>query len=305
MAKRLRVGVIGLGRRWRRYRRALAALRGRVEVRAVCDQVAWRAEMVARQARCDMAAGPEDLLGREDVDAVLLLDEQWFGLWPLERACRAGKPVFCAVPLDGDEDHADRLREQIESSRLPVLMALPALLAPSVVRLGELLKDRLGPARLVRAERAVATVREGRSLLDGGAALSLLAACTALMGEEPASVQTMASGPGLATFLLDFGNERAAQVTLWTGPAVRPGCWITAAAERGTATADLPRRLRWDDAEGRHRLELPGGSMEQVLLGQFVQALSEGSRLEPGFPEAHRALTWLRASLRESVVRNS
>ena len=34
----LRVGVIGLGRRWPRYRQALLALKGEAQVRAVFDQ---------------------------------------------------------------------------------------------------------------------------------------------------------------------------------------------------------------------------------------------------------------------------
>ena len=71
MSTRLRVGVIGLGRRWRRYRHALEALRKRVAVRAVCYQVARRAEDEARRLGCAAAAGPADLLERDDVDAAL------------------------------------------------------------------------------------------------------------------------------------------------------------------------------------------------------------------------------------------
>ena len=45
MTDLLRVGVIGLGRRWRkRYKPALGALRQRFAVRAVCDQVRERAQ---------------------------------------------------------------------------------------------------------------------------------------------------------------------------------------------------------------------------------------------------------------------
>src|SRR5438270_187051 len=124
MSTRLRVGVIGLGRRWRRYRRALEALRKRVTVRAVCDQVARRAEAEARRLGCAAAAGPVDLLERDDVDAALLLGRQWFGLWPLEHACRVGKPVFCAVPLTADEEHADDLRRRVADAGLPVQAAL-------------------------------------------------------------------------------------------------------------------------------------------------------------------------------------
>src|SRR3954447_10768766 len=113
MSTRLRVGVIGLGRQWRRYRRAPAAPRRRVPVRAVCDQVARRAEAEARRLGCAAAAGPVDLLERDDVDAALPLGRQWFGLWPLEHACRLGKPVLCAAPLTADGGHADDLRRRV------------------------------------------------------------------------------------------------------------------------------------------------------------------------------------------------
>src|SRR5262249_51018186 len=99
---RLRVGGIGLGRRWRRYRPILERLRDHIEVRTVCDQVARRAEAEARRLRCIASAGPVELLERGDVEAVLLLDAQWFGLWSLERACMTKKPVFCALTPEND-----------------------------------------------------------------------------------------------------------------------------------------------------------------------------------------------------------
>ena len=48
MATRLGVGIIGVGRRWPRYRAALRALRSHFAVRAVCDQRPGRAEKVRR-----------------------------------------------------------------------------------------------------------------------------------------------------------------------------------------------------------------------------------------------------------------
>ncbi len=132
---RLRVGVIGLGRRWRRYRALLARLRDHVEVRAVCDHIARRADSEAQQFDCAAAVGPVELLERPDVEAVLLLDPQWYGLWSLEYACRVNKPVLCALSPTSDDTYADTLRQRIDKSGLPVLMALPPLLAPATRRL--------------------------------------------------------------------------------------------------------------------------------------------------------------------------
>ena len=102
MASRLRMGVIGLGRRWPRYRQAVQTLRSQVRVRAVHDPAPARAEAEARALGCAAAGGVVELLERDDVDAVLLLGGPWFGLWPLGQACRVNKPVLCAAaPVGG------------------------------------------------------------------------------------------------------------------------------------------------------------------------------------------------------------
>src|SRR5262245_13755228 len=117
MATPLRVGVIGLGRRWRRYRAALLRFHELFSIEAVCDQVRQRAEREARRLGA-AAAGPAELFERTDIDAVLLLHEQWFGLWPLELACIARKPVYCALALESDEPHADAICRQVRESQL-------------------------------------------------------------------------------------------------------------------------------------------------------------------------------------------
>src|SRR6266849_5419980 len=118
---KLRVGVLGWGRRWRRrYRPALHALRDRFVVRAVWDAMPVRASRQARQLRCRAAGGVIDLLEGKDTDVILVLDAAWHGLWPLEATCRFGKPVFCAVPLDGDATRAESICEKARQAGLPV-----------------------------------------------------------------------------------------------------------------------------------------------------------------------------------------
>jgi predicted dehydrogenase len=301
MSTRLRVGVIGLGRRWRRYRRALEGLRKRLAVRAVCDQSARRAEAEARRLGCAAAAGPVDLLERDDVDAALLLGRQWFGLWPLEQACRVGKPVFCAVPLTIDEEHADDLRRRVADARLPVLTALAPAVAPAVVRLGALLAGPLGAARLVRVDAALPA--GGRPALSSSALLPLLHLCAALLGDAPAGAWAAEGAAGSwGSALLDFASGRAAQVTLWRAPpGVEAGRRVEVVAERGAAAAELPERLSWRDETGRHLLRLRGGGTETALLEQFHNALQEGRPPWTDFEEACRAFAWRRAVLQSLV----
>lgn len=295
---RLRVGVIGLGRRWRRYRPLLARLREHIEVRAVCDQLARRAEIEAQRFNCTAAAGPTELLERPDVDAILLLDAQWYGLWPLERACRVHKPVLCSSSPADDEDHADALCQQIQSAGLPVLMALPPLLAPATRQLRELLTHRLGQARMVRADWSAAP-HPHSDLLSDASVLPLLAACAWLLDDVPRSICTLdGESASFVTLMLRFGCDRLAQVNLWTASAGRTPPRFEIVAEAGTATSVLPRHLRWRDAEGQHAQRLPPRSAELCSLERFILALRARQPLRPSFEDVYQALTWLRAALR-------
>jgi predicted dehydrogenase len=291
------LGIIGLGRRWRRCRPSLTRLHERFEIRAVCDPVARRAEAEARRLGCAAAAGPADLLGRDEVEAVLLLGRPWYGLWPLEYACAVGKPVFCAVPLAQDL-HADVVAERVRACGLPVMMAQPCAASPALDRLRGLLTERLGPPRLVRIEQALPPSRRpGADLLQASPTAALLAICGRLLGASPDSVSLRSMGDaGLVTLVLQAEGGRAAQVSLWTG--VEASCRVEVVAEKGTAVAHLPRRVRWSDAEGEHMQRLPPQSSLDALLGRFADALDAGQPPRPGIEDACETLAWSRAAVR-------
>jgi predicted dehydrogenase len=299
MTSRLRVGVIGLGRRWRRYRETIAELREHLEVRGVCDHVARRAERAARQVGCPRAAGPVDLLERDDVEAVLLLDRQWFGLWPLELACRAGKPVFLAVSsaLDGEDGGA--LHRLLREHPVPVVAAMTSAVAPTVSRLRALLAERLGPARVVRWDASGGPMPPGAGPLRTSALLPALHVCRELLGVPPVDVWTVApEGAGFVSVTLGASGGQVAQVTVTAGGPPAPACRIAVAAERGFAAATLPRRLRWRDADGEHALRSPSTPLRRELLLRFVAAARGGQSPSPNFEDVSRALSWLRAARR-------
>jgi predicted dehydrogenase len=295
MPSRLRLGIIGLGRRWRRWRPALCPLAGEAVVRAVCDPSAARAARAARVLGCAAAAGPVELIDRDDVDAVLLLDRRWFGLWPLGHACGAGKPVCCAPSLVADDAHAEELLGRVEAARLPVLMALTPALAPASDRLGELLCGRLGAARVLRGQGTLAGER-ARPLWSG-TALGLLHGAAALFGGPPRRVAAQAvEGAGFVSLLLEFAEGRVAQVSLWRG--ARAGWRFEVIAAHGSARVEAPHRLRWRDADGVHLQRLPRRPPARLLLRRFVTGLRQGQPLEPNFVRAFQTLTWLRAARR-------
>jgi predicted dehydrogenase len=297
MTKPLRVGVIGLGRRWRRrYQPALRALPDRFQVRAVYDQVEQRALAEARRLGCAAASGLTELVERDDVEAVLLLESQWFGLWPVELACRAGKPVFCCAALDLDAEHAEAVCRKVREKNLPVLVELAPPLAPATARLRELFDTRLGPPRLLVCD-AVGPATSGQEHRASGVGLALLDWCASLLGGEPAKVAVV-DVAGLASVLLEFPGGRAARVSRWHAPGARRGVRLRVVAEKGLATVDLPDRVGWTEADGRHTHRVCGPQpLGQVLLERFHRTVTEGQAAEPGLDDALRALRWLHGTL--------
>jgi predicted dehydrogenase len=301
MPARIRLGVIGLGRRWLRYRAALARLREQVQIRAVCDSIGQVAESVARQLRCAAAGGVIDLLDRNDVDAVLLLDRQWFGLWPLGQAILSGKPVFCATSLTKEDTYADQLQARVQQTQAHVMMSLPWCIAPSFTRLSRLLQQHLGPARFLQASAilpAKGASRRSELLLRSSVALSLFHACRTLLGGLPLKIVTQRhESAAFANVVLELEGGRVAQLTLTAAGGHKSSYRLEVQGDKGRAIAAGPRCLRWSSAEGHHvhRLALP--SLSEYLLQRFVHALRTQEPLHPSFDDAYQALLWQRAAL--------
>jgi predicted dehydrogenase len=292
MGQRLRVGVIGLGRQWRRrYAPALQALTDLFELTAVCDQIPQQAAAEAARLRCPAAAGPSELIERDDVGAVLLLDLGWQRLWPVERAARAGKPVFCLPSLEDDADNADAVAGRVREAGLPVLMAAAVGFTPAALRLAEFQRERLGPVRFLVCEAG-----GRRPVVDSG----LVAWLLSLLGTPPRAVSAAGGeSAGLSSLTLQAEGGRSLQLTSWHAPGARPGLRLHVVAERGQATLEAPRRLSWADAAGTHALALPPGRpAAEVLLAHFHRAAAHGRPPWPSLDDAYRALGCLRAAAR-------
>jgi predicted dehydrogenase len=304
-ARPLGVGVIGLGRRWRRYRSALTALPHHFAVRLLCDQVQRRAEREARLVGCATAAGPSELLDNPQVEAVLLLDPQWFHLWPIERACQLGKPVFSCAAWESDDAQADAIARQVRDRGLPLMFEMAPRAAPATGRLHHLIDTQLGPARLLLCESIQAGPDSG-STAPGAGPESLLGPegsalvdwCRALSSDEPERVVAFrAEGAGFAGACFACGDGRAIHISCRRVPRARPAQCLRVVAERGSAAIRLPGRISWLTADGRHVHRLRGHRpLAETLLLRFHQALQCGQSLGPTLDDAGRALRWLRAA---------
>jgi predicted dehydrogenase len=324
---KLRVGIIGLGEAWEsRHRPALRALSDRFEVRAVCAEVAQRAEQAAREFSATAVDGFRALTMRDDVDAVLVLSPDWYGPLPILAACEAGKAIYCAAALDIDPARAREVKDRVEQSGVSFLAELPRRHAPATLRLKELIVTRLGKPRLLFCHQRVpvenknarrygnrcpAGIRDLMELVDW---------CQYVAGEEPTSVvgvqHLSGDGTGDADYQmmsLDFsppgqlGQGALAQISsghymprAWAEAITfRPPSALQVSCDNGIAFIDLPSGLLWFDEAGRHMESLESERpVGEQLLNLFYRAVTSLVRKTSDLQDAYRALCVVLAAQR-------
>jgi predicted dehydrogenase len=314
---RLQVGVIGLGRLWEtRHKPSLARLQDRFQVTAVYDQVFRRAELEAEQLGCVACEGLTALVDRPDVDVIYLLTPQWFGLHPAYLACKAGKGVYCGLPLAGHLEELETLANSVDQSGIPFMPEFARRCYPATLRLKELLATSLGAPRLILGQSRLfgfdryalpgptTQLAPVPLLIDPGS--YLLDWCGFIMQAPPMSIcgtrchVLPAQGsetpePDFASFVARFPSGATAQIGFgryhrgrW-GEASRflPASGFQVFAERGAAWLEMPERIQWSDAAGTYEEKLPlEPTVGDVLNDQFHRLVHKGQSLAPNIHDA-------------------
>ncbi len=328
---KLRVGLVGLGSVWEsRHRPALRALGDRFEVRAICDQIALKAEQAAKEWNAQAVDGYRALVSRPDIDAVMMLAPQWYGDLPLLAAAEAGKAIYCANTLELELPRAQQLRQRIAQTGVVFMAEFLRRHSPGTIRLKELIATRLGKPRLlfghlrVPAESAPGASRTANTISPMNDMVELVDWCRYVVGSEPTSVMGLrhrarpdAVEDDYQMMNLDFstaspGDGPTAQISCgrympnaWQeAMAYRPPAALQVACENGIAFVDLPSTLVWFDNAGRHQETLDNERpMGEQLLSQFYRAVTSLVHSSSGLEDAYRALvTVLHA--RESHAEN-
>lgn len=310
---KLRAGLVGLGEAWeKRHRNALRALSDRFEVRAICEQVAHRAEKAAKDFNADTLDGYHALARRDDIDVVLMLSPQWYGALPIYAACEAGKAIYCASAMEMTSEEASIVRDRVEKAGIAFMVEFPRRLAPATLRLKELVATQLGKPQLLFCHRRMPHPEAGCKQADGMVLRELMELvdwCHYVVGSPPTSV--VSSGRPSRE---DRGGYRMISVDFESGesdpiPMAQISCgdyipqsWLEATTfrtptglqvvcENGIAFVDLPSTLVWFNEAGRHvealESERPVG---EQLLGQFHRAVTSLLRSTDDLDKAHLAL---------------
>jgi predicted dehydrogenase len=296
--KKLRVGIIGLGDVWQqRHAPALHALTDRFDVRAICDQISHRADLVAEQFPNAMVIdGYHELTSREDIDAVMILSPQWYGALPVLAACESGKAVYCAAGLDVRTEDIESIKRRVTESGVPFMAEFSRRHAPATLRMKELIATRLGAPRMLFCHQRSARWTSANRLREDSPQstsvrdlVGMVDWCYYLVGWPPSAVTGLMhaadSSPDEEDYQmmsLDFsghsepqGSGPIAQISCghympaeWKEAITyRPMATLQVVCRRGVAFIDLPTTLVWFDETGRHQeaLESERPVGEQLL----------------------------------------
>jgi predicted dehydrogenase len=318
---KLRIGLVGLGDVWQtRHAPALRTMSDRFEIRAVCDQVAHRAEQVAAEFNADAVDGYRTLAMREDIDAVLLLSPQWYGALPILAACESGKAVYCAAGLDLEFEESQVVKERVESSGIAFMAEFPRRHSPATIRLKELIATRLDAPRLVFCHQRSAAATTNHCLpvrspdhFSARHLVELVDWCCYVVDRPPIMVTGLihrtgcdAADDDYQMMSLDFsdasnpGTGPVAQISCgryipadWQEAITyRPLANIQVSCVNGIAFVDLPAALVWFDEAGRHVESLDSERpIGEQMLTHFFRSVTSLVRVTSDLEDAYRALS--------------
>lgn len=295
-------------------------LHDRFEVRAVYNNVPLLAEQAAREFNAVQCDGYRALVGRHDIDAVLILENSWLGWLPMLAACDAGKAVYWAADFDFDNALATELSQRVERSGIAFMAEFPRRFAPATLRLKELIATRLGKPQLLFCHRRLPGEEgrrrngaEGAGRRTHAELVQLIDWCRYVVGREPESVGSIRHGqaddPDYWAITLEFAAESdndppvLAQISCgryipaaWhEAISFRPPSAMQIRCDSGVAFVDLPTTLVWFDEAGRHLESLDTElAVGEQLLTQFHRAVTSLVRKMGDLEDACRSLHVLR-----------
>ncbi len=317
------MGLIGLSRDWQqRHYPALRTLQERFELRGVYSSVMALADGVAREFGAQAFDGFYSMVSREDIDAIMMLEGDWYGLAPLIAACENGKAIYCGGEVDFDPHKAADLKRVVEDAGVAFMAEFPRRFAPASLRLKELIATRLGKPKLLFCHRRMTCEssenrRNGRTLAARAdrELVELIDWCRFIVGREVRAVQAVrhpvalhAGESDYQVMSLDLSEPDAAPCSTlaqiscgayipaaWhEAIAFRPPAAVQVCCENGLAFVDLPNSLVWFDEAGRHQesldSEMPVG---QQLLTQFHRAVTSLVRKTADLEDIYRNLMTL------------
>ena len=150
--RKVALGLVGTGPLGESYLEAVRRQAKHVVIRGVYDAVIARAEQTAREWHAVVAPSLTSLFERSEIDAILLLETAWYGLFPLELACRFRKPVLWTGDWGDDVERLEQIHGSARDLGVTLMAAMPRRHTPATNRLRELMATKFGRPSAVHVE---------------------------------------------------------------------------------------------------------------------------------------------------------
>lgn len=194
----LRVAVLGAGRIGQIHAANVAAS-SKAELVVVADPMEAAASSTARKLNAEYSTDPYAVIGRSDIDAVVIGTPTDTHVPLTLAALASGKAVLCEKPLDLDQTKANAAIVDIEKSGKPFMLAFNRRFDPSASEM----KRAIGAGEIGDVRQVVITSRDPSPppadyiLRSGGIFRDMLIhdfdMGRWLLGEEPAEVYALGS----------------------------------------------------------------------------------------------------------------
>lgn len=146
----LGIAVVGAGPSWTgTYRNIVNQMSGKVSVIAVCDPVFSRAAAVAQEFNAIPYSTLQALLRRSDIKSWLILDTDWYGIYPTELALQHGIHALLGNVFRYAPHQLQKITKDCVTDSNLVIPELPHRLTPSTIRIRELIATKLGPVKSI------------------------------------------------------------------------------------------------------------------------------------------------------------
>lgn len=130
----IRVAVLGAGRIGQIHAANVAA-NPLAKLIAVADPFPAAGKALAEKLGCEFSISPDEVIARNDVDAVVIGTPSDTHAELMLKAARAGKAVMCEKPVDNDMAKADEAIAELNALKAKVMMAFNRRFDPSNIEL--------------------------------------------------------------------------------------------------------------------------------------------------------------------------
>lgn len=248
------VALVGLGYWGAKLLRNLVSAVGPEHVVAADEDASRREAALLAQPGLTVVAGLDEVLSRDDVDAVMVATPVSTHADLVERSLLAGRHVFVEKPLADDVGDARRLVQLAESERLVLMVGHTFLFSPVVQRMvSTIAAGGIGRVHYATSSRLNLGLYRSDANVIWDLAPHDFSILFRLLDEEPVSVQALARSlvrpgvPDVAFLTLSFPSGAVASVNI---------SWLAPRRTRQLVVVGQDRMMSYDDSRAEEPFKI-------------------------------------------------